>query len=101
MQHIPRKENVKADALSLFAFSENEVCSRSIYYQVFKTSSIDGNMVALIDTRTTWIDEIKMYLEIGHLPPNAEEARKLKVGALKYALIKGILSTRNPLLFYT
>ncbi|XP_063949366.1 uncharacterized protein LOC135152678 [Daucus carota subsp. sativus] len=65
---------------------------------VLRTSSIDARLVAPIDTGATWMDEIKMYLENGHLPPNADEARKLQVRALKYILIEGILSFVIPYL---
>ena len=77
---------------------DDEVCSRSVYFQVLRTSSIDARLVAPIDTGATWMDEIKMYLENGHLPPNADEARKLQVRALKYILIEGILSFVIPYL---
>ena len=88
MQHIPRKENVKADALSLFAFSENELCSGSIYYQVFKTSSIDANMVALVDTEPLGSMKLKciLKLDIYHLMPRISTkatSRSLEVCSYK------------------
>ena len=79
VEYVPREENTKADALSQFASSDNEVCSGSVYYQVLRTPSIEAKLVAPIDTGATWMDEIKLYLENGHLPPNAEEARKLQM----------------------
>nr|XP_017221373.1 PREDICTED: uncharacterized protein LOC108198111 [Daucus carota subsp. sativus] len=100
VEHIPREENTKADALSQFASSENEVCSGSVYYQVLKTPSINAKLVAPIDTGATWIDEVKTYLETGHLPPDAGEARKLQVRALKYALIEGILYKKSFVIPY-
>ncbi|XP_063941291.1 uncharacterized protein LOC135149494 [Daucus carota subsp. sativus] len=83
VEHIPMEENAKADALSQFASLENEVCSGSVYYQVLKTPSINAKLVAPIDMGATWIDEIKSYLETRYLPPDAREARKLQVRALK------------------
>nr|XP_017246807.1 PREDICTED: uncharacterized protein LOC108218398 [Daucus carota subsp. sativus] len=100
IEYIPREENAKADALSQFASSDNEVCSGSVYYQVLRTPSINAKLIAPIDTGATWMDEIKMYLESGHLPPNAEEARKLKVRALKYVLIEGILYRKSYVIPY-
>ncbi|XP_063950861.1 uncharacterized protein LOC135153043 [Daucus carota subsp. sativus] len=100
VEHIPREENAKADALSQFASSENEVCLGSVYYQVLKTPSINAKLVSPIDTGATWIDEIKLYLETGHLPPDAGEARKLQVIALKYALIEGILYKKSFVIPY-
>lgn len=46
------------------------------------------------------MDEIRMYLENGHLPPNVEEARKLQVIALKYVLIEGILYRKSFVIPY-
>nr|XP_017245356.1 PREDICTED: uncharacterized protein LOC108217014 [Daucus carota subsp. sativus] len=100
VEYIPNEENAKADALSQFASSENEVCSGSVYYQVLKTPSINAKLVAPIDTGATWIDEIKSYFETGHLPLDAGEARKLQVRALKYALIDGILYKKSFVIPY-
>nr|XP_017233202.1 PREDICTED: uncharacterized protein LOC108207252 [Daucus carota subsp. sativus]XP_017233203.1 PREDICTED: uncharacterized protein LOC108207253 [Daucus carota subsp. sativus] len=95
VEYVPREENTKADALSQFASSDDELCSGSVYYQVMRTPSIEAKLVAPIDTGATWMDEIKLYLESGHLPPNADEARKLQVRALKYVLIEGILYRKS------
>ena len=100
VEYVPREENTKADALSQFASSDDEVCSGSVYYQVMRTPSIEAKLVAPIDTGATWMDEIKLYLESGHLPPNADEARKLQVWALKYVLIEGILYRKSFVIPY-
>ena len=50
IEYVPREENTKADALSQFASSDDEVCSGSVYYQVMRTPSIDAKLVAPIDT---------------------------------------------------
>ena len=63
-EYVPREENTKADALSQFASSDDEICSRSVYYQVMITPSIEAKLIALIDTGATWMDEIKLYLEM-------------------------------------
>nr|XP_017225012.1 PREDICTED: uncharacterized protein LOC108201232 [Daucus carota subsp. sativus] len=100
VEYVPREENTKADALSQFASSDDEICSGSVYYQVMRTPSIEAKLVALIDTRATWMDEIKLYLENGHLPPNADEARKLQVRAFKYVIIEGILYRKSFVIPY-
>ncbi|XP_063942119.1 uncharacterized protein LOC135149915 [Daucus carota subsp. sativus] len=100
VEYVPREENAKADALSQFASSDDEVCSGSVYYQVLRTPSIEAKLVAPIDTGATWMDEIKLYLQNGHLPPNADEARKLQVRALKYVLIEGILYRKSFVIPY-
>ena len=45
VEHIPREENTKADALSQFASSETESCEGKIYYQVLKTPSIEAKQL--------------------------------------------------------
>ncbi|XP_063943205.1 uncharacterized protein LOC135150603 [Daucus carota subsp. sativus] len=65
VEYVPREENTKADALSQFASSDDEV-----------------------------------YLQGGHLPPNADEARKLQVRALKYVLIEGVLYRKSFVIPY-
>ncbi|XP_063938001.1 uncharacterized protein LOC135147894 [Daucus carota subsp. sativus] len=100
VEYVPREENTKADALSQFASSDDEVCSGSVYYQVLRTPSIEAKLAAPIDTGATWLDEIKLYLQSGHLPPNADEARKLQVRALKYVPIEGVLYRKSFVIPY-
>ncbi|KAL8134680.1 hypothetical protein AgCh_009635 [Apium graveolens] len=95
IEHIPREENAKADALSKFASSEIEESSGSVYFRVLKTRSIDVKLVAPIGLETSWIDPIKAHIQTGWLPSDATEARKLTVRALRYSLIDGILYKRS------
>ena len=69
IEYVPREENTKADGLSQFASSDDEICSRSVYYQVMRTLSIKAKLVAPINTGATWMDEIKLYLRNGHRCP--------------------------------
>ncbi|XP_074355747.1 uncharacterized protein LOC141695398 [Apium graveolens] len=75
---VPREENITADALSQFTSSEIESYLRSIYFQVLKTPTIHViNLIAPVGMESCWIDPIKTHLEIGWLPDDAQEARKL------------------------
>ena len=40
IEHIPREENMKADALSKYALSEIENYTGTVYYEVLKTPTI-------------------------------------------------------------
>lgn len=62
VDYIPRGENVKVDALSKIASSEIENYVGSVYFQVFKTPSIQAKLVAPISLRTCWMDPIMNYL---------------------------------------
>ncbi|XP_074347336.1 uncharacterized protein LOC141686185 [Apium graveolens] len=95
VEHIPREENAKADALSKFASSEIEESSRSVYFCVLKTQSLDVKLVALIGLKGSWINPIKAYLQTEWLPSDVVEARKLSVRALRYSLIDRILYKRS------
>ncbi|KAL8091953.1 hypothetical protein AgCh_034288 [Apium graveolens] len=95
IEHIPREENAKADALSKFASFKIEESSGSVYFRVLKTRSIDVKLVAPIGLGTSWIDPIKTHIQTGWLPNDATEARKLAVRALRYSLIDGILYKRS------
>ncbi|KAK1378797.1 hypothetical protein POM88_025541 [Heracleum sosnowskyi] len=100
VEHIPREENMKADALSKFDSSDIENYVGSVYFQVLKTPSINGKLIAPIDISGCWIDPIKAHLETGWLSNNALEARKLTVRALRYALIEGILYKKSFVIPY-
>ncbi|XP_074375272.1 uncharacterized protein LOC141717046 [Apium graveolens] len=100
VEHIPREENAKADALSKFASSEVEKSSGNVYFRVLKPRSIDVKLVAPIGFAGSWIDPIKAHLQTGWLPNDALEARKLSVRALRYSLIDGILYKRSFVIPY-
>ncbi|KAL8102849.1 hypothetical protein AgCh_027393 [Apium graveolens] len=100
VEHIPREENDKADALSKFASSEIEESSGSVYFRVLKTQSIDVKLVAPIGLGTSRIDPIKTHIQTDWLPNNATEVRKLVVRALRYSLIDGILYKRSYVVTY-
>ncbi|KAL8116196.1 hypothetical protein AgCh_022623 [Apium graveolens] len=95
IEHIPREENAKADALSKFASSEIEESSGSVYFRILKTRNINVKLVAPIGLGTSWINPIKAHIQTGWLPNDATEARKLTVQALRYYLIDGILYKRS------
>ncbi|XP_074342318.1 uncharacterized protein LOC141679834 [Apium graveolens] len=98
---MAKEENTTADALSQFASSKIENYPRSIYFQVLKTSTIHViNLIAPVGVASCWIDPIKTHIEIGWLPDNAQETRKLLVRALRYVLIEGLLYKRSFVIPY-
>ena len=100
VEHVPREENTKANALSQFASSEAENYSGSIYFQVLRTQSVEHKLIAPITFGGCWMDPIKSHLENGWLPSNGMEARKLSVRALRYVLIEGILYKKSFVIPY-
>ena len=91
IEHIPPKENMKADALSKYTSSEIESYFGTIYYEVLRTPTININLVAPIIQGSCWMDPIKAHLETGWVPMYRMEARKILVKALRYVLIDGVL----------
>ncbi|KAL8135308.1 hypothetical protein AgCh_010101 [Apium graveolens] len=87
VEHIPREENAKADALSKFASSEIEKSSGSVYFRVLKTRSIDVKLVAPIGLGTSWIDPIKAHIQTGWLPNDVNEPSEM------------LTSINSPILF--
>ncbi|XP_074324206.1 uncharacterized protein LOC141661120 [Apium graveolens] len=100
VEHIPREENAKADALSKFALSEIEKSSGSVYFRILKTRNIDVKLVSPIGLGASWIDSIKAHIQTGWLPNDATEARKLVVQELRYSLIDGLLYKRSYVVPY-
>lgn len=100
VEHIPREENMKADALSKFASSEIEDYAGNVYFQVLKAPSIDAKLVAPISQGSCWIDPITAHLKTGWLPDNALKAQKLTARVLKYSLINGFLYKRSFVIPY-
>ncbi|XP_074342537.1 uncharacterized protein LOC141680128 [Apium graveolens] len=100
-EHDSRKEDTMKDALSQFASSEIENYPRSIYFQVLKTPTIHViNMIVPVGVASCWIDPIKIHLEMGWLPDDAQEAHKLSVRALRYSLTEGLLYKRSFVIPY-
>ncbi|XP_074360263.1 uncharacterized protein LOC141700377 [Apium graveolens] len=100
VEYIPKEENSKVDALTKFASSEVENSFGSVYFCSLKTRSIDIKLVAPIGLGGSWIDPIKAHLQIGWIPDDAMEARKLAIRALRYSLIDGILNKRSFVIPY-
>ena len=100
IEHIPREENMKADALSKYASSEIENYIGTVYYEVLKTPTIQRKLVAPISQGSCWMDPIKAHLKIGWLPTDKMEARKIFVKALRYTLIEGVLYKNSFLIPY-
>ncbi|XP_074346756.1 uncharacterized protein LOC141685561 [Apium graveolens] len=95
VEHIPREENVKDDALSKFALLEVEESSGCVYFYVLKKHSIDMKLVSPILLGKSWICPINNHFRTGWLLTDVTKARKLAVQALRCSLIDGILYKRS------
>ena len=62
-----------------------------------QTSSLidDGKKIQEIDVEENWTTPLKAYLQSGALPDGKDAARRLKVRALRFMLIRDVLYKRG------
>ncbi|XP_056685828.1 uncharacterized protein [Spinacia oleracea] len=63
IQHIPRSENNKADALSKLASSASCDTPRHVFWEVKQLKSIDASRTDILDRTATWMDDIAERLQ--------------------------------------
>ena len=100
IEHIPREENMKADASSKYDLFDIESYPGTIYYEVLRTPTIKIKLVAPISQGSCWMDPIRAHLETWWLPMDRMEARKISIKALRYVLIDGVLYKKSFLVPY-
>ena len=98
---INRSANNHADALSKLA-SSRDSSARTVKVEILSRPTIEEEEVLTIaDNQNDWRIPIRKYLELGELPSNHTEAKKIKVRGARFVLINGILYKRafaRPLL---
>ena len=88
---IPRDENKHTDRLAKATSAENVLISSQVLSFVQISPLIDSINVQEIGSKNDWITPIASYLKDGVLPDGKEVARKLKVQAARFVLIKDVL----------
>ena len=78
IQHIPRSENGKADALSKLASSASCNTPRHVFWEVKQTKSIDVAGTTILDRTTTWMDDIVNFKMNGVLPEDPKQAERFQ-----------------------
>ena len=91
-QQISREDNVEANVLTKTA-SADEMVSDQIKVQYIP--SIDIPEVHQIDGVANWTTPIVSYLKDGLLLEDKEEAKKLKVKAMRFVLMDEVLYNRG------
>ena len=93
---IPREENECVDRLSKAASVEFMIASEQVL-SFIQTSSLidDGANVHETNSKKNWTTPFIAYLRSGILPDGKEAARKLKVQASRYVIIKDVLYKRG------
>ncbi|XP_075640480.1 uncharacterized protein LOC142612246 [Castanea sativa] len=92
---IPREGNQDTDQLAKAASAEPMIILDQVLSFVQLASLIDGTSVQEVSDEHCWMTPIATYLMGSKLPDDKEVARKLKVKAFRFALIKNILYKRG------
>ena len=92
---IPKEENEQANRLVKVASAKHMPISSKVLSFVQLSPLIDGVGMQEIGSESNWITLIVSYLKDGTLPDGKEAARKLKVKAVRFILIKDVLYKRG------
>ncbi|XP_076910057.1 uncharacterized protein LOC143567548 [Bidens hawaiensis] len=96
--HISRGQNKKADALSKLASVAFDHLAKDVKIETIKQPSILEKVVASVGTPGwSWMTPILRYLQAGILPEDRQEAHRLRIKALQYEIINGVLYWRSYL----
>ena len=88
---IPREENEHADPLVKAALAEHMLIPSKVLPFVQISPLIDGISMQEIGSENHWTTPITSYLKDAVLPDGKEAARKLKVQAARFVMIKDVL----------
>ena len=93
---IPREENKCADCLAKVASAKFMNASEQVL-SFIQTSSLidDGAQLQEITAKESWTTPLIAYLRSGILPDGKDAARKLKVQASRFVLIRDVLYKRG------
>ena len=89
--HIPKGENEQVDHLAKAASAEHMTTHSNVLSFIQLSPLIDSDDVQEIGSESDWTTPIASYLKNGILPNRKEAARKLKVQAARFILIKDVL----------
>ena len=93
---IPREENECTDRLAKAASTEVMNASEQVLSFVQTSSLIDdGAQMQEITAEKSWTTPLIAYLRLGTLPDRKDTARKLKVQASRFVLIRDVLYKRG------
>ena len=92
---IPRGENEQADRLAKAASAEHMTTLDKVLSFVQLSLLIDFVDVQVVGSKSNWTMPLVSYLKNGVLPNGREVARKLKVQAARFILMKDVLYKRG------
>ena len=84
-----------ANEISKLTSSEEEGLSKSLTMEVQKHPSIEEVPTFTIQSMNSWMTPIISFLQDGHLPQDADEARKIKKRAARFTILNDTLYKRD------
>ena len=96
-RHIPRVENLRADALAKLETAPQEDLNKQTPVEHLSEPSVDLNSeeVSTVMSEQSWIDPIWDYLIEGLLPNDLKEASKLRTRSTRFTIHLGPLYKRG------
>ena len=92
---IPKRENEQADRLAKAISAEHMITLNNVLSFVQLSLLIDSVNVQEIAPEDNWITQLVSYLKNCVLPDAKEAAKKLKIQATQFVLIKDVLYKRG------
>ena len=84
-----------ADEVAKLASSKEGAASMGLMMEVQKHPSIEEVPTFAIQSTNSWMKPIVSFLQDGHLPQNADEARKIKKRAARFTILNDTLYKRG------
>ncbi|XP_057965298.1 uncharacterized protein LOC131155865 [Malania oleifera] len=103
IEHVPRAENKKADALAKLASATGSEWKDTIYLERIGKPSYEEdriNSVASVFSKDDWRASLFLYLQDGSLPEDNKEAQKVRRKVARYTLMGRELYRRSLTLPY-
>ena len=92
---IPWGQNVEADEVAWSASGDDQLRVNNWRLEEQNFPSIKEFQTFPVHTRSGWTSPILSYLKDGRLPPNLEEAKKIKKRAAKFMMLNDELYKRG------
>jgi ribonuclease HI len=93
--YVPREQNSRADLLSKLASTKKPGNNRTVIQETIPKPSTESTEVIMVIEEEDWRAPIIQYLQNETLPPERDEAHKLKKAAAHYTLVANKLYKRG------
>ena len=92
---VPRSQNTMANEISKLASLEEGRMNKDLAMEVQKHPSIEEVPTFTIQSGSSWMTPIVLFLQDGHLLQDADEARKIRKRATRFTILNDVLYKRG------